>query len=525
MIRTRLVSLVFILLCAIPYLANAAPATEMDIDRSLHAWDLDRAVALATELDDSPTSLAKRGVIAVFEARYVDAEGLLSGALAMLPPESDAAREANEFLALARGAQQALGDEVRLLSPDGEVEAVFADAKDAILAPYLFEAMAEARQALNDILGVQPTRPIRFEFFDNPAKLALVTPLTVKNIRTTGTVGVTKYHRVMMITPRVMLYGYGWLDTAVHEYVHYLLSIRTRNRAPVWLQEGLAKRFETRWRRTTPEPLKPTIAHRLHQAIVNDNLVTLAEMYPSVAMLPSAERASLAYAEVETMLGLLHEHKGNEGLAVLLDAVAAGHDAEAALAEAWGSDFDSFIATWKRVTAERTADAADGELRGVVFTDEGQTPTEDDPLADVFSALGGGQARQHARLGSLLQARGHRDAAATQYEKAQASDARAKRDPTLTRRLGKLYVELGRYTAAAPQLDIAADADPDDPNLAAYQGRAHLRAGSVTPAGAALRRALRLNPFIPMVHCDLAQLLTDPIRQAEEQALCTDPHR
>ena len=52
----------------------------------------------------------------------------------------------------------------------------------------------------------------------------------------------------MMITPRVMVYGYGWLDTAVHEYVHYLLTIRTKNAAPVWMQEGLAKLMETRWR-------------------------------------------------------------------------------------------------------------------------------------------------------------------------------------------------------------------------------------------------------------------------------------
>jgi hypothetical protein len=33
---------------------------------------------------------------------------------------------------------------------------VFADARDALLAPYLFAAMAEARAALGDEIGVLP---------------------------------------------------------------------------------------------------------------------------------------------------------------------------------------------------------------------------------------------------------------------------------------------------------------------------------------------------------------------------------
>ena len=36
----------------------------------------------------------------------------------------------------------------------------------------------------------------------------------------------TKYRRIMMVSPRVMLYGYGWIDTAVHEYVHYVVTLR-----------------------------------------------------------------------------------------------------------------------------------------------------------------------------------------------------------------------------------------------------------------------------------------------------------
>ncbi|MCA9655421.1 MAG: hypothetical protein KC501_36235, partial [Myxococcales bacterium] len=389
-----------------PYLSQAETA--------LVSWDLSAAQAA---IDAAPTGAArdvKQGVLHVYAGRYAEGEALLAAALASgsLPSGGPEQEEAQHYLALARGSQRALEGSVVVTSPDGHVEAVFADPKDALLAPYLFDAMAAAREALGEDLGVRPDHPVRFELFDDPLKLAMVTPLTVENIRTTGTVGVTKYRRIMMITPRVMVYGYGWLDTAVHEYVHYLLTMRTGNQAPVWLQEGLAKLLETRWRLDDPPELDPPMAFHLHQAIVRDDLVTLDEMYPSVAMLPSQERAALAYAEVETMLSLLRERRGAAGVERLLERVAAGDDAKDALAAAWGDDFEAFMTEWKAVTRRRTAKGSEGPVGGPEFKEGEEASEPAESLGDVFSHLGGGEARQHARLGGLLQARGHAEAAA-----------------------------------------------------------------------------------------------------------------
>ncbi len=490
------------------------------VDGALGRWDTDAARKALADVRDGPARKIKLGIVAIYEGDYAGAEAVLAEAIdaGELRGSDPLAEEARHYLALARGAQQALGAALSVTSPDGHVQAVFADAKDALLAPYLFEAMAHARDVLGTELGVVPDHAVRFEFLDDPAKLAMVTPLTIANIRTTGTVGVTKHRRVVMITPRVMVHGYGWLDTAVHEYVHYLLTLRTGNLAPVWLQEGLAKLYETRWRRSAPEPLDPGVAFRLHQAIVRDDLVTFEEMYPSVAMLPSAERAALAYAEVETMLALVRERRGAAGIATLLDRVEAGDDAKAALAAAWGSDFSDFDAEWRRVTKTRTARGRKGEVDVPTFKDpDSPPPTE---LGDVFSELGGGKARQHARLGALLQARKHLDQAALQYEKARKLDARARRDANLSRRLGKLYVELERWSAAVPLLAIAAEDAPDDANLAAAQARALLRTGAEADARQAAARAIRNNPFVPGVHCDLAELAADPTVAARERAAC-----
>lgn len=499
-----------------PHLAEAETA--------LAGWDLDEAQAAIDAADATVARDVKQGVLHVYAGRYADAEATLAGALASgdLVSGSTEEEEAQHYLALARGSQRALEGGTTVRSPDGTVEIAFADPKDALVAPYLFDAMASAREALGEDLGILPDHPVRFELFDDPLKLAMVTPLTVENIRTTGTVGVTKYRRIMMITPRVMVYGYGWLDTAVHEYVHYLLTMRTGNLAPVWLQEGLAKLLETRWRLDDPPELDPAVAFHLHQAIVREDLVTLDEMYPSVAMLPSQERAALAYAEVETMLSLLRERRGPDGIERLLDRVAAGDDAKDALATAWGDDFEAFMTEWKAVTRRRTSKGSEGPVGGPEFKEGEEAGEAAEALGDVFSHLGGGEARQHARLGGLLQTRGHGEAAAIQYEKARKADRRAREDPVLSRRLGKLYVTLERYSAAVPLLQRASEADPEDANLAAAQGRALLRSGDAPGARGALDRALRVNPFIPTIHCDLAELAEDEERRAHETAHCRE---
>lgn len=122
----------------------------------------------------------------------------------------------------------------------------------------------------------------------------------------------------------------------------------------------------------------------------------------------------------------------------------------------------------------------------------------------------------------LLTLRGHLGAAAKQYEKARAADARVRDDPKLARRLGELYVQLGKPARAVPLLRRVAEEDPEQPNLAAAEGRALRLVGDLAAARLALARAVRVNPFIPSLHCDLALVATDPDEQRREQSLCRE---
>jgi tetratricopeptide (TPR) repeat protein len=500
---------------------------------TVDGWDLDAAAGARDDIANARERELATGILAIYAADYPKAESTLAGVLAGTSsgstdtPTDLVGMRAAYYLDVARGAQLALGDAKPIRSEDGRFEAVFADPRDELLAPYLFTAMAAAYDELGDDVGIHPQHPIRFEFYDEPGKLALVTPLTLDNIYTTGTVGICKYRRIMMITPRVMVYGYGWLDTAVHEYVHYLVTMRTHNNAPVWMQEGLAKLMEIRWRMpeaNAGEQLDEHSRKLLHDALETNQLVTLEQMHPSVAMLPSQEMAALAYAEAETMLGLLEEQRGQAGLAAMLDDVAGGVDAKQAFANAWGDDFEAFFEVWQQTMRKRTADAGDGGSGpNIAFRDGEADPNEDPSLnGDVFSHLGGGRARKHARLGVLLTLRGHEEAAVLEYEKARDVDPEVRDDPQLGRRLGELYLKLGRAQEALPLLILAAEHDPDNANLAASEARARRLSGDLDGARLAVDRAIRQNPFIPGIHCDLAALAQDPLVVARERDLCME---
>ena len=80
-----------------------------------------------------------------------------------------------------------------------------------------------AWQTIGDDLGLQPADPIRVEILGAPADLAKMSPLTEAEIETTGTIALSKYNKLMVVSPRATLFGYPWMDTLAHEYTHLVV--------------------------------------------------------------------------------------------------------------------------------------------------------------------------------------------------------------------------------------------------------------------------------------------------------------
>ena len=69
-----------------------------------------------------------------------------------------------------------------------------------------------------------------------------------RDIEVSGAIGICKFNKIMLLSPRNLARGYRWTDALSHEYIHYIVVQLSHNRAPIWLHEGIAKYFESAWR-------------------------------------------------------------------------------------------------------------------------------------------------------------------------------------------------------------------------------------------------------------------------------------
>lgn len=402
---------------------------------------------------------------------------------------------------------------VSVTSPKGHFVILHAPGPDAAIAGLAGEVLDAAWEAIGEDLGLKPADPIRIELLGSPTDLAKLSPLTETDIETTGTIALSKYNKLMVVSPRATIFGYPWMDTLAHEYTHLLVSRLSADTVPVWLQEGLARFEQTRWR-TAPEiKLTATEQALLASALKKGRLISFDEMHPSMAKLPSQEAAALAYAEVYTLVGWLHGKVGYRGIRDALTAQRDGKSARRAVAETLGLSWTAVEKAWRGhlKSVDRTTPARPG--KPIRFGKGGQS-SENVGLEQV-----GARARKHARLGGMLRARGMLEAAVEEYEKALAVSAS---EPFVAGKLARTLVELGKHDRAIELASPLVTADAHDAVAAVTLGIARAARHEWPLAIAAFEQALRVSPFDPTTRCGLAEAYaqtSDP-RAGRERAAC-----
>jgi tetratricopeptide (TPR) repeat protein len=305
----------------------------------------------------------------------------------------------------------------------------------------------------------------------------------------------------MLLSPKALLKGYDWLDTAAHEYTHVVLTRKSRNEAPIWLQEGLAKWFEDAWR-DGKEPISRVEAALVRDAVEKNRLVTFDEMHPSLAKLPSQERAALAYAQVVLAVERIVQRGGAQVLGRLLDLVAGGKDAGAAVAEVLGVPFDRFLADWKQHMATRPLPrGGDHELRHLQFKDDRKQGEWTE-----WAEIPDDKARSFARLGVMMRTRGRHAAARIEYGK--AYDRVGARFPILADQYALAALMSGAEPLAEKVLGEAIAWNPDYAALHVHLARLLVKRQDWTRAKEHLLLANRQDPFDPEIHVGLAKALT-----------------
>jgi tetratricopeptide (TPR) repeat protein len=305
----------------------------------------------------------------------------------------------------------------------------------------------------------------------------------------------------MLLSPKALLKGYDWQDTAAHEYTHLVLTLRSRNQAPIWVQEGLAKWFEAGWR-GGDEPLSRFSAALVKDAVQKGNLVTFEEMHPSIAKLPSQERAALAYAEVVLAVELMVQQRGPPVIGRVLDLLAAGKDAREAVATATGQPFERFLEAWRRHMVQRPLPrGGEHELKQLRFRDD---PKHGGDWSE-WAQIPDDKARGFARLGEMMRARGRW--AAARIELGKAYDRVGGRVPILADQYALAALQSGQDALAEKVLGEAIGWNPDYSALHVHLARLLARREDWARVRDHLLLANRHDPFDPEIHAGLARAL------------------
>jgi thiol-disulfide isomerase/thioredoxin/Flp pilus assembly protein TadD len=379
---------------------------------------------------------------------------------------------------------------------------------DAILVDEAFRAIEGSDRHIAPLLGGSLPAVTRVELYPDGRSFSAASSLFREDVETTGVVGLAKWGRLLVTSPRALARGYGWQDTVAHEYVHLVVAHQTADRAPVWLQEAIAKYLEPRWREGV-DAFALTVRQKglLAEAIARDDLVSFEEMHPSLAKLPTAERAALAYAQLATLMQYCFQLGGDDVLVRTLPAVREGTDPRDALAAAAGAaDFPTLLGQWK---AWLVAQSLEGEVIDElpVVLDGGEDLDLDPVLAEREDLA------RFVKLGDLLREHGRPDAALVEYAKAVPEDEPP--SPLLSNRLAQAHLALGHLLDARRLLEASLVDYPEFALSHKTLGQIQLRMGASIDAARSLRASLEISPFDPEARQELVTALQASGRAAE----------
>ena len=463
--------------------------------------DTQRATELLQHTQTDSVSLTlERARLAAYLGECDRAEAILSNPLFVESREGASLADLAKSCARATAAGFVLEDKQR------GVWLRLQDDADRVLAPFIFEVAAQARDTVSKEVGIDLPRPLRIDLVRDLFSLSSVSGLPLKAAETTGTLAVARWGRVIMLSPRAPVQGYPWQDTLAHEITHLLVTRATRDFAPLWMQEGLAKRFEVRWRAPRPFDRPDWADTSARNAALDGRSVGIDKLGPSIAMLPTPEAAGIAFAEVTSFMHFFIEQNGEPALRLLFADLrgngAAG--AEAALLSVTGYGLSEWNARWQRFLREPVKPLAEAApLHGAA------------PRAQ-------GDAGRRVRLADLLAGRGHGRESASEVEPLLASLSRL---PQIRARVAAGLYQAGDDAGAQRALGTVAEIDALYGPWFALAGRGFKQRAELTEAQSAFTLGLSTDPLSDEVACEGYPGYRGPEREqnAQEPPLPTRP--
>jgi len=475
---------------------SASPEEIQSLETKLERWDIEEAWSeMKDHLLKEPKNsqlLELASHIAFHRGDYQEAQRLIRSAI-------EAGGDDEKRKGFSLFVEETIGAITPLKKFESPHFIIFLDEKqDGFLADYLKETLENTYEVLARAYGFRPKEKIRVEIFPNVRAFYYASSLQARDIEI-GAVGITKFNKLMLLSPGALVYGYRWLDAISHEYVHYLIVRMTANKAPIWFHEGLAKYEETRWRQG-PSYLSSPYQSLLSRAMAERRLIPFDKMEPSVVRLETPEEVQLAYAQAASAIEFIIAKADYKGLQGIMNHMAtqSKRGAGESIREILGSTFDEFERSWKEFLASKELKERGGTHVRRHKIKEGRADEERLDMEEIKSLV----ARNRAHLGDMLKERGRMGAAVIEYRRALSE---VPDSISILNKLSSALIQTHKDEEALPLLNQAREIYPDHPTTYTNLGKIHLKLKDFKKAKEAFLESVQINPFNPEVHQGLAE--------------------
>jgi len=453
----------------------------------LESGRMDNVEALIEKERKNPTNKTQifrlTSLLEFYRGNYNEAVDAVKQALSIDPGDQDLS---NIFLYYRAVRGNANG----FIQKESEHFIIRAKDKDIILLDYTIECMERSYEVLGKAFQHYPDNKIIVEIYPDKEQFSLASTLSPETLKRSGAIGICKFHRLMILSPRALLMGYRWMDALSHEFTHMMVNHVSGFNTPLWLHEGIARYHETQWRTGPDEKiefLSRGARARLMEAVKDDTLIPFKRMHPSLVYLKNQDEVGLAFSEVSSMVSFIISEYGDDAVVRILQGYEKNNQKKN-FKKVFGKSESKLEKKWVRHMQALPQDINKGALgEKYVF----------DTSADEIDEFVGADVRGKVRLGDKFRKMKRYNVALIQYEHALEKEPE---NPVVLTKLARCLNEMNRHTEMEEKLRIAVAKNPHYPTAYVLLADYLYKEERLSEALPLYKEANAINPFNPYIH-------------------------